>query len=479
MSVFPYQIFFRFFFAQVVLFNASLAVVLGVLNHMGRIPDGDSIKIASPFFILSLLIAAGLSWRFSRPLMLMHQKALRISSKKHMKLWGGEEDEDLFTEDPWGYSELSSVLDRIDKKLKKRKDQLTREREENAAFMTSVREGIISIDPNGKILYFNSQFATLFMAPELVKYEGPVQLAESIRVPEVLEAFRHVIEKGETQRVVTRMPTQLDRQPHDFSISLAPFRNEKSTEIRGVIGVFHDITDLKAAERVRIEFVSNASHELRTPLTSIKGYLDTLVEDYRAGRMDQAGNFLDVISRNLNRLIELVNDLLSLSSLEHNPELKLEPINALMVTDHIVKELSGMASSRGQMIHVSGQVPDFLADLQKVEQVLRNLVGNAIKYAGEGRQIRISWEQNERNQMVLKVSDNGPGVSPEHHARLFERFYRVDKGRSRDAGGTGLGLAIVKHIMQSHGGSVTVQSEPGAGSTFVCYFPNSRNGFRK
>lgn len=432
--------------------------------------------MAGNFFVGSCLLAAFTSWRFTQPIRRALERALRVASKKYARVTGEMDESDLFENDRGEYSELVSALDRIDRKLKKRKEQLIREREENAAFMSSVQEGLLSVDAEGRIRYFNSQFAILFLSPNFVRSEEPLRLSDAFRVPEIFEAFRQVLETGETQKVHVRMLTQVDRQFRDFSVSMTALRKEKTGEIRGVIGIFHDVTDLKKAERVRIDFVGNASHELRTPLTSVKGYVETLREDVRQGRLDQAGNFLGIISRNVDRLIELVNDLLSLSALEHNSELHLEHVHAMALSDHVAKELAVMASEKNQVIRVTGEVPLFWADVRKVEQVLRNLVSNAIKYVPEGQQIHVRWETGDRGAIVLRVVDTGPGIPSEHHARLFERFYRIDKGRSRDAGGTGLGLAIVKHIMQSHGGSVAVKSEVGVGSEFICVFPALRDG---
>lgn len=472
---FPWIVFLRFFISQLVAFNSLFALIMTFLIRRTVLESTDFWPTFFLFFVASLAVAALTSWRFTLPIRRALRKALRVSSKKYAKLSGDGEDADLFEDEPGEYSELVLALDRIDKKLRKKKDQLLREREENAAFMSSVQEGLISISPEGKLLYFNSQFAALFLTPAVLKAEEGIRLTDAIRVPEIFGSFRKVLESGIMQKVQVRMSTLLDNQPRDFVVSMTPLRKEKTGDTRGVIGVFHDISDLKKVERMRSEFVGNASHELRTPLTSIKGYLETLKEDFHAGRLEQVDQFIGIISRNVNRLIDMVQDLLSLSALEHNPELKLETVNALSLSDHVAKELAVLAAEKNLLIQVSGQVPDFRADPRKVEQVLRNLVSNAIKYISEGEKIRIGWETDAQGRIVLRVIDSGPGIPEEHHHRLFERFYRIDKGRSRDSGGTGLGLAIVKHIMQSHGGTVAVKSAPGSGSEFICVFPALRD----
>lgn len=472
MPRFPWLLFLRFFASQVVAFNALMLICLGIDSSLRPQAADGTWSIALIFFGASVVVAAVSSYRFTQPLRRALVKALRVVSKKQARAQGypDPEEADLRGNEPGEYSELEAALDRVEKKLKKRKDQLVREREENAAFMSSVQEGLISVNPEQKLLYFNSQFAAQFLDPEQMRGFA-IKLTDVLRVPEILEAFHRVVEQGTTQKVAVRLVTRLDNVPRFFSVSLTPLRKEPGRGVYGVIGIFHDITDIKKAEQIRIDFVGNASHELRTPLTSVKGYVDTLKDDVRSGRLEQASDFLDIISRNVDRLTELVNDLLSLSALEHNSELRLEAVHPLALSDQVMKDLAVMASGKNHLIRVTGDVPPFFADARKVEQVLKNLLSNAIKYVPTDGRIHVRWDIGDRREVVLRVSDNGPGIPEEHHARLFERFYRIDKGRTRDAGGTGLGLAIVKHIMQSHGGSVSLKSRLGEGAEFVCVFP--------
>lgn len=383
----------------------------------------------------------------------------------------GSEEEDIYEEGDSEYTDIDHALNRLQQKLKKRKEQVEREREESQAFMSSVQEGLVSISLNQKLLYFNSQFAAGFLEPSQLQSEN-VFVTDVFRSPDIYDAFQTVKSSGQGRKVQVRINSRIDGVGRHFVVSLNPLRKGKTREIYGVIAVFHDITDIKKAEQIRIDFVGNASHELRTPLTSIKGYLETLKGDFNAGQLSQVPDFLNIISNNVDRLINIVNDLLSLSSLEHNnSQLRIEAVNALAISDQVIKELTMLAGEKHQVIRVSGEISPFLADVRKVEQVLLNLVGNAIKYVPDGGQIMVRWEKGPLQETILKVIDNGPGIPEEHHARLFERFYRIDKGRARDAGGTGLGLAIVKHIMQSHGGHVSVTSQLGQGTEFVCIFP--------
>jgi signal transduction histidine kinase len=228
------------------------------------------------------------------------------------------------------------------------------------------------------------------------------------------------------------------------------------------------------AEKMRIEFVANVSHELRTPLTSIKGYTETLLEDLQEGR-DMDPEFLKIILKNSNRLLALIDDLLDLSAIESGAdELHSIDIDVVELTEHVGKQLEQHSTSKQTAVLFDFQTQSLYADPKRVEQVLTNLIDNAIKYCPPESQITVQWSEDEDGEgpsTLLKVIDNGPGIQEKYLTRLFERFYRLDKGRSREMGGTGLGLSIVKHVMQRHNGTVWAESVVGEGTTFVCRFP--------
>jgi two-component system phosphate regulon sensor histidine kinase PhoR len=237
------------------------------------------------------------------------------------------------------------------------------------------------------------------------------------------------------------------------------------------------IAALKRAEKMRIDFVANVSHELRTPLTSIKGYTETLIEDLAQGRAADP-EFLNIILKNSNRLLSLINDLLDLSAIESGAD-HLHPalIDLKEFSGTVLDALQHSAEKKNTELTLEVKTPQLIADPKRTEQVLVNLVENAIKYCPMDSKVRITWEEASNDQgreILLKVSDNGPGIPEKHLDRLFERFYRIDKGRSREMGGTGLGLSIVKHILQRHHGSIEVESALGRGTTFTCRFPNPR-----
>jgi len=336
---------------------------------------------------------------------------------------------------------------------------------QQAALMGAISDAILAVDLEGSALFYNSRFAMLFDDKNLQNRK----LWKMFLDQELLNAFQAALKDGLTNSVKA-IPFDRPDGRQFFSVSVSPLRAE-SEEIYGAVGVFHDVTDLKRAEQIRIDFVANVSHELRTPLTAIKGYADTLVQDIQEGKPAQS-EFLGIIIRNTDRLMALINDLLDLSSLESTDVLHKAVVNTKELTYRVIKQMEGPLKAKNHPVIVEASTESVIADPRRLEQVLVNLLDNANKYTPAGGKLFVSWEQADENSVVLKVHDTGPGINPSHHSRLFERFYRVDKSRSREMGGTGLGLAIVKHIMQRHGGSVWVESSSGKGSTFFCRFPN-------
>jgi len=382
-------------------------------------------------------------------------------------------DEDLYVDEPGEWIELEKSVYQLAKNVHSREADLTREREELVTILSSVNEAIVAMGKDTEPLYFNSRFAVLFGSGNTGG--GALPLRERFRVPDLLAAFERVLKEGTTRTFRVRIRTELHDAERDFSVAVSPlFSRDEQRVLYGAVAVFHDITEMKVTEQIRIDFVANASHELRTPLTSIKGYVETARQDLEAGRAEDALGFLSIAARNVDRLMALVNDLLDLSQLESGAEFKKVILSTAEVTEAALRSTIDRRSKRHAII-VDCKVDRVLGDAQRIEQVLINLVDNATKYSPDGAEIRIVWELGvgtNLGETVLKVKDSGPGISEEHLPRLFERFYRVDAGRAREVGGTGLGLAIVKHIVLSHGGSIAVRSKPGEGAEFVCRFPS-------
>jgi two-component system phosphate regulon sensor histidine kinase PhoR len=367
------------------------------------------------------------------------------------------------------WADLESALTRIQTDLQGKEEQMSREREELSAIMASISDAILAIDRDAKLLFYNPKFSEFFGTHPL----GPQapRITDVLRTPEVIEIFQECLRTGERRAGAAQLTTRTHVQPLHFSISATPLRKQ-SGEVDGVVCAFHDVTELKRSERVRIDFVANVSHELRTPLTSIRGYTSTLIEDSKTGRWDAAPQFLEVIGRNVDRLFALVEDLLDLSSLESGLTLNKSQLETRELTERVLQQLEPKIRAKKLQTTIEYSAEHVCADPRRIEQVLVNLIDNAAKYTPEGGLIQVRWRQSNKESVLLEVEDNGPGIPPDALPRVFERFYRVDVARSREVGGTGLGLAIVKHIVSRHGGSVAVESTVGMGSLFRCVFPN-------
>lgn len=351
-------------------------------------------------------------------------------------------------------------------------EELRAQRDELSTLVAGITDAILAIDLEEEPLFYNSQFAVL-VGPGSFR-DGRAKLVELVRDPDILNAFRFCLQEGKVFNLKAVPFVHNDRKKF-FSLNVSPLKHPDRS-VYGAVGIFHDVTELKLAEQMRIDFVANVSHELRTPLTAIKGYTDTIIEDLKSGRPVE-NSFMNVISRNTERLMALVRDLLDLSTMDSGIDyLSKEKIATEELTDRILSQMRSSIEAKGQKIETQIGTSFVLADMKRIEQVFVNLLDNASKYTPSGGVIRVVWElEDATGDTLLRVEDTGPGISPEHHDRLFERFYRVQKDRSRDTGGTGLGLAIVKNIMQRHGGAVWVQSEMGRGSRFTCQFPNENS----
>ncbi len=463
---FPWRVYIRF----VVLQTSLLTAILTCLSFLSVWLLGGpqaSFKYLILFFFADLLCAFILTlWigrKFFLPLGRLVEKARSLRARKALL---GNEDPDS---EEWDV--LEHAIDQFQVDLKQTSDRLSEGREEIKALMSAISDAIVAFDHQGRTLFYNERFAHTFLP--LAEHGRDVHLVDLFRDSVVRQAFSEALQSGEPVNVSAALTAVGESDPRDFQLAVAPLRRPRErAEIYGVIAIFHDVSDLKQAERIRIEFVGNASHELRTPLTSVKGYLSTLQSDLTQGRLQDAEKFLNVISRNVDRLIALVNDLLDLSSLEsHSQTLDLGLVSTREVTEAVLKTLEREAFAKEQTLKMAIQHDSVYCDVRKVEQVITNLVANAIKYIPTGKAIQVIWDRADDGGSILRVIDDGPGIPKKHLSRLFERFYRVDEGRARDAGGTGLGLAIVKHIMLSHNGSVKVNSEVGKGTEFVCHFP--------
>lgn len=449
---FPWRLFFRY--------TSSQLGVLAILLFLA--------KVSVPQIVLVLMAHALVTAWLGRSLFLPMGRLLeRSRARPNLDSLLNPNEGALLQKEGSEWEDLETQLNEIRAAHEREADALAREREELTVLMGGISDAILAVDRDGRLLFFNSRFA-LLTGDRNVSIEKPT-LRELFRNPELLSSFDRAIKEGTPSSVSLRLHSAGEDQARDFSVSITPLKKEDAS-VYGAACVFHDVTELKAAERMRIDFVANVSHELRTPLTAIKGYTDTLKMDVEEQRFDSAGKFLGTISQNVDRLMALIEDLLDLSSLESGTELNRTWIGCQEITTRILSQLDSRITQRKLSMTVSFGAKQVLADPRRLEQVLVNLIDNAVKYTPPGGEIHVLWEQ-EPGKVILRVKDTGPGVPAESQQRLFERFYRVDKARSREMGGTGLGLAIVKHIMQRHGGSIRVKSELGRGSEFISEFP--------
>jgi two-component system phosphate regulon sensor histidine kinase PhoR len=353
--------------------------------------------------------------------------------------------------------------------LKGREEQQTIQvRTQQEALFDSMIEGLLLLDAGGRIQLANRAFMDLF------------DVTADVRGKTVLEVLRLHELTGLLQRVAAEKQV-LDHELKTGGLSErwlqinAAAVSGSAGAGQGTILVFHDLTRLKQLERTREEFVANVSHELRTPLSLIKGYVETLLDGAK-DNPEVATRFLQTIQRNAERLQFLIEDLLTISELESGRlKMNLQSVQLRPFVEKLLEDLRPQA--KGRNVTLTNEVPDLTAqaDAERLQQVLANIVGNAIKYGRAEGQVAVSARNGDGDMIEVCVQDDGPGIPPEALERVFERFYRVDKARSREQGGTGLGLSIVKHIVQSHGGKVWARSELGNGAAFYFTLPTAEH----
>ncbi len=341
---------------------------------------------------------------------------------------------------------------------------------ESEALLASMEEGVLILDSLGRVRKMNEAMGKIifpFSSADMGKH-----YLEVLRDPELNQLILSTLEGKQPQRG-SFTAIGRGRTGKTFLIQSSLIRNHGGGE-DGVVIIFHDVTDLKRLERIRQEFVANVSHELRTPLTAIRGYVEALL-DGGLESLDEVRRFLEVIGRHTDRMEKIVSDLLLLSEMEApDRSLRKEKLALSELIRSAADALQPAAKAKQQSltIEIPSDVPPASGDSQKIYQVLVNLLHNAIQYTPEKGQIQVQVRSAIAGVEIM-VSDTGIGIPSSELARIFERFYRVDKGRSRESGGTGLGLSIVKHIIEAHGGRVRVESEPGQGSRFTLFLPTN------
>ncbi|WP_437290757.1 HAMP domain-containing sensor histidine kinase [Sorangium sp. So ce406] len=425
--------------------------------------------------VVAISVGAATTFFITRPIRRLTRFALAMS------------EGDLSTRAPLRGSgelrQLAHALNHLTSELSRSIAEARTERDLLAGILDGMSEGVLVLDRDGRILLANRALRAMAPLGEDALGRSVIEAIRNARLTEAIqlagrrdEPVDVEVELGRTlpRRLLVRVsrrksPAALGRDARDAreGHDARGADHDGGSAEPGLIAVFHDVTDLRRLETIRTDFVANVSHELRTPVTAIS----TAAETLQLGALQdphEAAEFVDVIDRHAKRLRHLVDDLLDLSKIEaKNFRISLSELDVAPAIEHVTHLLGESARRRRVTVTVdAAALPPARCDRRALEQVLMNLLDNAIKYAGEGAHVQVKARSVDQ-QVTIAVADDGPGIPPHHLGRIFERFYRVDAGRSRDLGGTGLGLAIVKHLVELMNGSIEVESAIGRGTQFT------------
>ncbi len=426
----------------------------GVEEQTDELQRAVTVALALAFVLIALLSAA-FSSSLAGPLGEVMEAARRFAAG------------DLSARSPVRRSdevgELARILNRSAEQLQERITEIARDRGRMDAILSAMEDGVMAVDHRGVVLLANQ---ALRRSLELQEPVGRHYL-EVVRQRRVGELLEEVLRSGARRLDEVEML----RAGRTYAVIGVPFPGPED-QPPGAVLTFHDVTERHRVEQVRRDFVANASHELRTPLTSIRGFVEAL-EDGAMEEPATGRRFLEKIRLHADRMATLVSDLLELSRLESGERAPAwEPVAPADVAEDVAASLAGAAERKGIALHRADEdAPTVVSDADRLRQILENLVENAVKYTPAGGRIEITTRAAAHGGAEVVVADDGPGISPEHVPRIFERFYRVDKARSRELGGTGLGLSIVKHLAEGMGASVNVESQPGRGTRFTVTLP--------
>jgi two-component system phosphate regulon sensor histidine kinase PhoR len=371
----------------------------------------------------------------------------------------------IYSQDEIG--DLAKSIDHMSDQIRMRIDEVSQSRTRLEAVFFNMFDGVMIVDNDGKIKLINDTLKELIDLKEEAIDKRPLEVIRTIEIQDIID---DILIKGEA--VVKSELRLLLPEERVLLVHATPIK--RNDQFDGAVLVFHDVTEIQRLESIRRDFVANVSHELRTPVTSIKGYTETLLDGAIEDK-EVATDFLNIIQVDCDRLVKLVDELLDLSKIESGKyDLNKNCVNLSGLIEKVIKHLKKQAAKNNiEMINDSDKnLSKVLCDEVVIEQVFFNLCENAIKYNKENGSIKISAEESE-SSVTFHIQDTGIGIPDKDLSRIYERFYRVDKARSREFGGTGLGLSIVKHLIQAHGGDVYVTSQVGVGTTFSFSLPKA------
>ncbi len=416
--------------------------------------------------LLAALLSALVAWyaarRISRPLDDMRQTAERLAEGDLQARMPMPADKEM--------SILAGTMNHMAGQLAERMETISRQAEQLRAVLSSMVEGVLAVDIDGRILDINPAAAHLLgIAPDRARGRSVHETLRQVDLQTFIVATLQADTPMESETVLYGAEER-DVQLHGTALQ------DSAGHRLGALIVLNDTSHLKRLERMRQDFVANVSHELKTPITALRGCVETLADPSRCSPED-AEQFMAMIGRQVERMSAIVEDLLSLSRLEHDADHKRIPLAPGAICDVLQRAAQALArAAQEKNIQVTVECPqELIAPINAalLEQAVGNLIDNALKYSGEGTRVSVSGVAQEQ-AIEIRIADQGPGIERRHLGRIFERFYRVDRARSRALGGTGLGLAIVKHIVLAHDGTVTVDSAPGRGSTFTIRLPPAK-----
>ena len=432
-----------------------LAHPLSAVRDANRQIRNDLLKSSAVAAVIALVLAFIATQLIGRRLARITDFAERIAA--------GDLSARIQEESGDEIAHVASALDKTARKLEDGFRAVESSRQTLETLLNSMQEAVIAVAEDGRVLWANQRMERLL--PSGIRMGEP--LVQSTRDPEILRAVQTAME---TRDIVVARAAKIF-SGRIFDVTAAPMPGG------GVVAVMHDQTEIERVEKTRRDFIANVSHELRTPLTSIQGYAETVLEHEQLS--DTAREFVEIIRKNAMRMARLTEDLLVLARVESGERnFKLQFAAPQELLEEAVQTFQEIADSRGiELAVMNTATSSVLVDRDAIHQVFGNLIDNAMKYGEDGRKILIGACETE-DGVQFYVRDFGAGIPSEHLPRLFERFYRVDKARSRESGGTGLGLAIAKHVVRAHGGTIKAQSELNHGSTFYFTLPREEVAVR-